>query len=624
MLKSPPPARYAALLFAACIIAQTGQTQTGLAQQKSSTAARPTPAQQAGENIAAARAAMSAGVTAANSGDLTEARRQFSRAVTLAPKVSAGHAALGATLLSLGQVADAARELERARQLAPANGSEAASIDLNLADAYVALGNYPAAIRLFHEALTAAAPPAPTPQDSIAYSTALAATGDLSTAEATLRTALAAAQAVGQDSAELNDALGTILAQRGNLEPALPYFRQAVTLNPALTQAQYHLGAALLALNQPSEAIAPLQLAVAANSKSFDAQLQLGRALSVIHDDANALAALHRAAELKTPAINPDALYALAIALQASGDVTASLPIFAAAAATAKPGTEAAGSAALTNYALARVQTGDAKGALPLYARALGMGPDSATLREDYGVAYLQQSDLDHALEQFRAGLALDPANAHLHYDLALALKLKDDLAAAIPEFERAAELDPSLPDPAYTLGIIYMQQGRFPDAVKQLTRATTLQPNNGDAWALLGSVLKDAGDSANATAALKRAITLQPDQPSLHIQLATLEAQAGDKEAAAADRKIAADLSRAATSRQRASFALKSGRALLSDGKLDEAILQLTTATQAEPTLAEPHRLLSEAYARQGKSADAALERNKAAALEATQPAKN
>jgi protein O-GlcNAc transferase len=102
-----------------------------------------------------------------------------------------------------------------------------------------------------------------------------------------------------------------------------------------------------------------------------------------------------------------------------------------------------------------------------------------------------------------------------------------------------------------------------------------------------------------------------------LHIQLASLELQAGDKDAAAVDRKIAADLSRAAMSNQRATFALKSGRALLADGKLDEAVVQLTVAAHANPALAEPHRLLAEAYSRQGKAADAALERRTADSLD-------
>jgi Flp pilus assembly protein TadD len=163
------------------------------------------------------------------------------------------------------------------------------------------------------------------------------------------------------------------------------------------------------------------------------------------------------------------------------------------------------------------------------------------------------------------------------------------------------------------------MQQGNFAEAATQLITATTLQPQNGDAWALLGSVLKDAGDSAGAAEALKKAIALEPMQPSLHIQLAALESEAGDKSAAAADRKVAAELSRAAISRQRASFALKSGRALLSENKIPEAIVQLDTAVQADPTLPEPHTLLANAYAREGKPAEAGQERQKAEALTRT-----
>jgi predicted Zn-dependent protease len=102
-----------------------------------------------------------------------------------------------------------------------------------------------------------------------------------------------------------------------------------------------------------------------------------------------------------------------------------------------------------------------------------------------------------------------------------------------------------------------------------------------------------------------------------LHIQLAAIEAQAGQKDAAAADRKIAADLSRDAISRQRAGFALNSGRALLNQNKLDDAIVQFNNAAQADPTLIEPHNLLADAYTRQGKSADAALERQRALTIE-------
>src|SRR5206468_1992181 len=123
------------------------------------------------------------------------------------------------------------------------------------------------------------------------------------------------------------------------------------------------------------------------------------------------------------------------------------------------------------------------------------------------------------------------------------------------PEFEQAARLDPSLPDPPYTLGVLSMHLGRFPEAQMQLERATTLRPDHGDAWALLGNVYKQNEQPEKAIAALRRAIELMPNQPSPHITLASILVRKGDMAAAASERRIAADLSRVAVSRQRANF---------------------------------------------------------------------
>ena len=424
----------------------------------------------------------------------------------------------------------------------PHNAGATSSL-LQAARAQSAASHPSQAVELFRKALGGAHPPVLAPADVLLFATALAATGQRTPAEQQLADALVQTP----NSAALNDALGALLAQDGRLEDALTRFQQAVAADPTFALGQYHLGTALLALSRVDDALPHLHLAAASLPASFDAHLQLGNALSAAHQDEEALVHLHRAAELRRPGTSPDALYALAIALQASGDPKAALPIFASCTDAHTGSAASSGSAALTNFALARVQTGDAAGALPLYARALALGPDSPTLREDYGVAFLQQSDLDRAMEQFRAGLLLEPANAHLHYDLGLAFKLKDDLAAAVPELQQAQRLDAALPDPAYTLGLIYMQQGDLPQSIAQLTRATELQPANGDAWALLGSVLKDANEPGAAVTALQRAVALLPEQPSLHIELATLQALAGNKDQAATERSIAARLSRAA-----------------------------------------------------------------------------
>jgi len=569
------------------------------------------PVQQpASKTLAAAGAAMQAGLAAANRNDLAEARRNFTQAVRLAPQVSASHAALGAILLTQGDLPPAARELERAHTLAPADPA----ITLNLARTDSLLSHFPEARKLFDLSLSAAPPPILSDDEAIAYSAALNATGSTDKAEAVIVAALGR----NPDSALLEDAHGTLLAASPSIpgsmeqmEQARASFARAAALDPALPQPVFHLGVALLALGRPADAVPPLRQAAGVLPASFAVHLQLGRALSALHQDADALAELHRAQQLQPSVIPPEDAFALAVALQASGDSAGSLPLFALAlaASPALPGNEV-----YINSGVAHVQTGDAVGALPLYTKALQLGPDSSTLREDYGVAYLQQADLDHAIAQFRAGLALDPLSAHLHYDLGLAFKLKDDLPSAIPELQRAAELDPALPDPAFTLGILYTQQGRPAEAAEQLRRATVLQPGNGAAWAALAGVLKDA-ELPGAPEALKQAIALEPEQPSLHIQLAAILQHAGDTAGAANERRTAAELSRAAGSRQRATFALNSGRALLAEGKLPQAVEQLTVATQADPQLPEAHKLLADALARQGKTADAALERRHAEA---------
>lgn len=565
--------------------------------------------QKSSRDLAPAKAAMADGLGAMQKGDLLAARRAFERVVKLAPQIETGHAALGFVMLSQNQLEGAVGELQTARRMAPGD----LAVDLNLGRALAGLGRYEAALAVFRENATGMNPLAMSPEETLAYATALAGTKQVSAAIDVLSKAVNQAPGSGL----LNDGLGTALAQAGRLQDALPYFQRAVVSEPSLGQAQLHLAAALLMLNRPEEAITPATAAVAAMPNNFDAELQLGHALSAVHRDTEALTRLHRAVEMATGGQSADALYGLAVALQASGDAKGALPLFSKV--TASTGGTFNMGAALTNYALALVQTGDAAGALPLYAKALAAGPDTATLREDFGAAYLQKADLDDGVKQFKAGLEIEPDNAHLHYDLGLAYKLKDNLGAAVPEFERAAALDQTLPDPVYTLGVIYMQQGKYPEAISNLQRATALQPGNGDAWALLGGVLKNSGDAAGAAEALHHAIDLQPDQPSLHIQLATLNVQAGRTAEAAAERKIAADLSRAAMNKQRAEFALKSGRTLLEQNKVPEAIYQLTTAVNADPTLAEPHHLLATAYGRQGKTVDAALEEKQATKLGAS-----
>jgi protein O-GlcNAc transferase len=574
-----------------------------LAPAQTSTAPAGTPNAAAKEKLKLADEAFRAGSAAYLRNDLHAAHIQFAKLVQLAPTVAAGHTAFGTVLLAEGDPRSAVKQLELARGLDPRDAGAA----LNLALAYSQLGDYAKSVQMFRvlDQLTSNSPQALAPQAAIAYAAALSATGDPASAQKQLEAALA----TSPDDPALHDALGTVLAQREQYEPAVVEFQRTISLDSALASAHYHLGSVFLNQGNPTAAVTELTLANELAKDNIDYTLQLGRALRANHQDDSALTTIRHALTL-TPA-SVDAKYELALTLQATDNARDALPLFKQVVA-ARP----QDFAALTNLGLALVQTGDAKGAIPFYARALSLTAQSATLREDLGVAYLQQADLNHAIEQFRAGLAIEPDNPQLHYDLGLALKLKDDLTAAVPEFQQAEKLDPQLPDPPYTLGVLYMQLGRFAEARAELEKATALRPNNGEAWALLGNVYKDSDEPQKGAAALRRAIELMPNQPSPHISLAAILIQQGDSAGAAAERKKAADLSRIAVSRQRANFALDSGKALLKRGQIADAIVQLQTAVEADPNYAEAHSALADALDRQGQSAAAALERQKAQKL--------
>jgi tetratricopeptide (TPR) repeat protein len=578
------------------------------AQAQTSTApANPAPAANqktaANAKLKLADEAFRAGSAAYQKNDLRSAHLQFAKVVQLAPGVSAGHTAFGTVLLAEGDVRSAVRQLELARGLDPRDSGAT----LNLALAYSQLHDYAKSAQMFQllDQTKSSETQTLTPQAAIAYAVALTATGEPAAAQSQLEAALTSSP----DNAALHDAFGTLLAQKEQYDPAVVQLRLAISLDPGLPSAHYHLGSIFLNQGNPAAAVTELTQANNLAKDNTEYALQLGRALRADNQDGSSLAVLRHALTLNPTSL--EAKYELALTLQATENAHDALPLFKEVVAARPQDFDA-----LTNLGLALVQTGDAKGAISFYMRALALNQQSATLREDLGVAYLQQADLNHAIEQFRAGLAVEPDNPHLHYDLGLALKLKDNPSAAVSEFEQAEKLDPQLPDPPYTLGVLYMQLGRFADARAKLERATALRPNNGEAWALLGNVYKDTNEPQKGADALRRAIELMPNQPSPHISLAAILIQQGDSAGAAAERKKAADLSRIAVSRQRANFALDSGKALLKQGQLADALVQFRTAVDADPNYAEAHSALADALERQGRSASAALEREKAQKL--------
>ena len=544
-----------------------------------------------------------AGVTALSRDDLNTAREDFEKVVQLAPSAEQGHSALGAVLVRLGHTSEGVRELEKALAIKPGDSSA----QLNLALAYEQSGQHAKALPWFAKAMAASREEKRAVPAAVlaAYARSLAATQQYSAAIARMKEAIAEEP----QNAEWHDELGAIYAQHQDWANAKQAFMAALAVNPNLAMAHMRLGMALQAEQRP-EALEELTKAYELAPQNALIVLELGQALATHGDDEHALPLLRRALELDPGSAT--AAYQLALILQRTNNVNEAIPLFQKAASA-----EAENAELLTNLGMALCQAQRAKEAVPVLQRAVSLTPKNATAHQNLAAAYIQLSQFDDAVSQLHIALKLSPDAAQLHYNLGLAFKMQDDTAGAIPEFETAEKLDPSEPEPPYALGMLYMDTGRYDDAARELNTSLKLRPENGDGWATLGSVYNHLGQLPEAASALEEAIRQLPGQPDPHLTLAVVLVKQNQPEEAAAERKKAAELMRANMSRQRAEVASNSGNSLLKSGKVGDAIVEFRDALSYDPNYSEAHMGLANALQQQGKTAEAAAERQKAEALE-------
>jgi len=542
-----------------------------------------------------------AGQAALSQHDLNAAQADFEQVVRLAPQAEQGHSALGAVLVSRGQTTEGIHELEKALAIQPSDSTA----QMNLALAFVQIGSPEKALPLFARVQAQARQQRRALPSYVvmAYVRSLVLTHQMSRAITEMREAVAA----DPRNAELHDALGSLYAEQQEWKDAQREFETAIELNPQFAIAHLHLGVAMRAQGQANgltEIVKASQLA----PQNAVIALELGTALAADGHDDQAIPVFEHVLELQ-PDSTP-ASYQLALALQRSGKTQQAILLFRKVLAA-----EPENTAAMTNLGMALCQAQQSKDAVPVLQKAIALDPQNVTAHENLAAAYVQLNQFDDAIRELQAALKLAPDQPQLHYDLGLAYKWQDDAVAAIPELETAERLNPNAPEAPYLLGILYMQQGRYSDAAREMSLALKLRPNNSDGWATLGSVYENLNELPEAASALHEAIRQNPSQPDAYLTLASVLVKQNQPEEARLERKKAADLMRTHMNLQRAEVSTNAGNNLLHSGDVAGAILQFQDALSYDPNYAPAHLGMANALDHEGKTMEAASERQKAVA---------
>jgi tetratricopeptide (TPR) repeat protein/DNA-binding winged helix-turn-helix (wHTH) protein len=292
-----------------------------------------------------------------------------------------------------------------------------------------------------------------------------------------------------------------------NLQEAIDYFQQALTIDDQYPAAHAGLCGAYTSLYDLREDATSIELAEAACSRAMAVAPRLPLVL-------NTFARLLRRTGQYGEA---DAMYQNAMQINEQDAV------------------------AMQGLALIRRRQQQFDEAEHLMRRAIELQPGNWVAINTLGNMYFRMGRYTDAIDEYRKVVYLDPTNFVTLGNLGSARLMTGDFDAARDDLLRSIELEEDGTFLA-NLGIAHYYLGDFAEAVAALQRAVELAPQSAGSWLALGDALQFSDDRASASSAYETALGLSRKQVAINGKdvdsltwLAWATAMTGDLDEAAA-----------------------------------------------------------------------------------------
>lgn len=293
--------------------------------------------------------------------------------------------------------------------------------------------------------------------------------------------------------------LGFLAARDRRYRDAIPYYRRALALDPAMPGLRLNLGLALFKAGEMKEAIGDFQPL------------------------------------LKTlPAGSPDALRVttlIGLAHFGVGEYAEAVPYLKQA-----TGADPQNLAFRLTLAQSCLWSGKYACVLDVYHEILALNAESAEADMLAGEALDEMKDDAGAIEQFRAAVKADPRMPNVHFGLGYLYwrTMKNEQAAG--EFQAELAINPDHVQALTYLADTDIRSGHPEAAQPLLARALRLDPRNPLAHLDLGILSANAGRNGDAIREMEMAAKLSPTDANVHWRLGRLYQSAGKKDQAKAE----------------------------------------------------------------------------------------
>lgn len=332
--------------------------------------------------------------------------------------------------------------------------------------------------------------------------------------------------------AEAHLMLGSLLAEDGRSQEALPHLEQAVLLRPGWAEAHHALGAAFKGTGRQREALGEFGRAVKLKPGFAQARVDLALALLDSGDPKAAAEQLDSAIRLfgtSDEAAFPT--YLRAKILLDRGGIEPAAKLFERAVALRPDFAEA-----WSELGQARKTLLDDDGALDAFQKSVKADPENAVSQCRLGAEYLRRGEIAPAVDHLRQSYRINPKNQTMLNSLQLALRragqpeeakrIREELAAVLREIDRESQaafqalrlnnegaalekqgnmaaaadkykealtLDPSHNGIRVNFAVASLRLGRWNEGLAELREAVRREPNNAKWKAALEDALKQA-----------------------------------------------------------------------------------------------------------------------------------
>ncbi|MCA9930948.1 MAG: tetratricopeptide repeat protein [Anaerolineales bacterium] len=289
--------------------------------------------------------------------------------------------------------------------------------------------------------------------------------------------------------------LANLSYKDGELEEAIGYYEQAVSLDATKPQFYIELINLYIQNGQPEEALVKAADAVVLAPENEEmwtayaaAHLANGDRLADMGDTNGADLEYAQAVDKAESALNINPQNATALAYAAGGLVSQGLP-------------------ELFEQAQLRAE------------EATFLEPDNPYARYYLAVVYTNQGYYDAAREQWQLGIQADPTMTDLHMGLAYNFFAAGRIPDAILSFKQAIEVNENNAAAYDGLAYMYLQLGQNPQAEENALIAIELDPQMARAYGRLGEAYYQQNNYDPAIEALTQAVTLYGEPTDLNVR---------------------------------------------------------------------------------------------------------